>query len=176
VTGLTKALVYALARRDQFPFLHAGEVGKWGDYSGRVAFKTLLALGLANVGGTQSEAGHFVEREFDVLAKRGVAACEPAALQTYFGYAKLGAAEFEPETRGYVAWTTSEALCGTLDDVARQARDIAPRMPSWPIAGIVLVNASLQLRALRERLIEQGVGGDVIGEIGLAKRPKGKAR
>ena len=78
LTGLTPEFFNSLARRDQFPFLRRPVTGVrgWGNYPPRFAYMTLLALSLANAGATQTQAGHFVDVEFELFSESGLTATD----------------------------------------------------------------------------------------------------
>ena len=166
LTGLSPQFFNSLARRDQFPFLRRpiAEGRGWGSYSPKLAYMALLALGIADAGATQTQAGHFVDTEFEMLEAVGLTPAQFEAADIYLGYARLGVSEREPEAGRFSLGGVRRPLCGTLEDVTREIARLQAINGRGGLLGVVVVNASEHLRILRDRGLEQGLGGDLIDQ------------
>lgn len=166
LTGLAPQFFNSLARRDQFPFLRRpiADGRGWGTYSTKLAYMALLALGIADAGATQTQAGHFVDTEFEMIEAVGLTPGQLEAADIYFGYARLGVSERDPESGRFGLGGVLRPLCGPLEEVTGEIARLQAKDGRGGLLGVVLVNASEHLRILRDRGLEQGLGGDLVDQ------------
>ncbi len=127
---------------------------------------TMLAISLAIAGGTQYEAGHFIDAEFDSLFEAGRSTAELVEQDIYLGYASAVSYENDPEVTRWVRSSVAIPFCGPLEGLAVQIAQRTFRDRKVEIESVVFVNASQQLRQLRDRAIELKLEQDFLGAIG----------
>ena len=159
LTDLTRPLFDSLARRpNHLPFGPSPERER-GRYSVEDAFRTRLALDLAEAGCRQEDASIFVRHQYaDVFARRAELSDESKDL--FFGFARLApSAEIDAETGREVIVTSTYPLFGTAAEVAaQQARWIATaRSSGGSVLSMVACNASECCRAMLRRAARTGV-------------------
>jgi hypothetical protein len=166
LTGLTPQFFNSLSRREQLPFLRVPVTGGgWGDYPPAMAFKTMLALALADAGATQYEAGHFLEAEYELLAECGLSPAELIETDIFLGYLRIASSEFDPEIGRYTQLAVRRPVCGAIAHVTSEIIRLQGDPNRGGLHSVVLVNASEHLRMLRDRAVFQHLDASIVDQV-----------